>query len=63
MSTGPEPQPGIAERLKSWIGKLVDDPIGTLMDSALWLFMLAIGVFIVALFCRMGWEMIRGAWK
>lgn len=63
MGTSPEPKPNPGERVREWFGKLVEDPIGTLMESAVWLFMLAIGLSIFVLFARMGWDMVRGAWQ
>jgi hypothetical protein len=63
MSTDPYQKPTPRERIKTWFGNLIDDPISTLMDSAVWLFMLAIGLFLFAMFARMGWGMIRDAWK
>ena len=63
MTTDPESQPTLGQRLKTWFSNLIADPIGTLVQSAVWLFMLAIGIFILVLFARMGWDMIRGAWN
>lgn len=57
------PPPASGQRVKAWLGKLVEDPIGTLVESAVWIFMLAIGLSLLALFARMGWDMIRQAWK
>jgi len=63
MSTDPEEKPSLGKRLKDWFHKLLDDPISTLMESAVWLFGLAIGIWLVVLFARMGWNMIQSAWK
>jgi hypothetical protein len=63
MSSNPERQPTFGQRVKTWLGKLVEDPIGTLMESAIWIFMLAMGLSLVVLFAKMGWDMIRDSWK
>jgi hypothetical protein len=62
MSTDPNQNPTPRQRIKTWFGNLVNDPLGTLVESAVWLFLLAIGVSLLAMFARMGWEMIRSAW-
>jgi hypothetical protein len=63
VTSDPEQKPTPGQRIKDWFGKLLDDPFGTLVESAVWIFMLAMGVFLVVLFARMGWEMIQGAWR
>jgi hypothetical protein len=63
MSTDPEEKPSLGKRLKDWLHRLFDDPISTLMESAVWIFGLAIGIWLVVLFARMGWNMIHDAWK
>ena len=62
MSTEPTQNPSPRERIKTWFGNLVNDPISTLVESAVWLLMLAIGLSLLVMFARMGWEMIRSAW-
>jgi hypothetical protein len=63
MSSDPQRTPTLGQRVKEWLGKLVEDPIGTLVESAVWIFMLAIGLSLVVLFAKMGWDTIREAWK
>lgn len=63
MSTDPNQNPSVRDRIKTWFRNLVDDPISTLVESAVWLFMLAIGISLFAMFARTGWGMIRDSWK
>ncbi len=63
MSTESNQNPSPREHIKTWFGNLIKDPISTLMESAVWLLTLAIGIMLLSLFVRMGWEMIREAWK
>ena len=63
MSEDLNEEPTLAARITKWFDKLLKDPIGTLIDSAVWIFMLGIGISIAAMFAKMGWNMIRGAWE
>jgi hypothetical protein len=63
MSTDPEQKKSPSQRFKEWFSNLVEDPIGTLVESAVWLFMLAIGLSLLVMFARMGWNMVRNAWN
>ncbi len=63
MSNQQEEKPTLSQRVKNWFTELIDDPIGTLINSAVWLFLLAIGISIFAMFARMAWNMVRGAWQ
>ncbi len=63
MSEDPAQKPSPGEQIKQWFGKLFEDPIGTLVESGVWIFLFAIGVSIAAMFARMGWDMVRHAWK
>ena len=63
MSEDLDDKPTVAARITKWFDSLLKDPISTLIDSAVWIFMLAIGISIAAMFVKMGWNMIRGAWE
>jgi hypothetical protein len=63
MSEDPAQKPSPGEQIKKWFGKLIEDPISTLVDSGVWIFLFAIGVSIAAMFARMGWDMVKGAWN
>jgi hypothetical protein len=63
MSNQQEEKPKLGQQIKNWFAKLIEDPIGTLVESAVWIFLLAIGLSIAAMFVRMGWNMVRGAWQ
>lgn len=63
MSEQLDEEPTLAARITKWCNNLLKDPLGTLIDSAMWIFMLGIGLSIAAMFAKMGWNMICGAWE
>ena len=63
MSDDLDEKPTIAAKVTRWFHNLLKDPLGTMIDSAMWIFMLGIGVSIAAMFAKMGWNMIQGAWE
>jgi hypothetical protein len=44
MSQKIDEQPTMAPRTLSWLQHLLRDPVAALMESALWVFLLSIGV-------------------
>jgi hypothetical protein len=63
MSDEFDDHPTLTNRISSWFDKLLKDPIGTLIESGIYIFLLGIGVSIAAMFVKMGWNMIRRTWE
>lgn len=49
------------ERVRQALRKFAHDPLSACIELAVYLFLLALGVYILIIFARVAWGMVRGA--